>query len=104
MSALLRAGGHEVTVVTAYSTVLVEPHMAAVDGADVLVLASGSAAESWVTALGATRPPIVVAIGSSTAKRARELGLKVDGVAADHSLVGMVDEVVRQVAQPALRD
>ena len=94
----MRADGHDVTTVTAYSTVLVEPDRDAVAAADVLVLASGSAAESWVTALGATRPPIVVAIGPSTAARSRQLGLKVDGVAADHSLVGLIDEVVRQVA------
>ena len=100
----LREGGHIVTVVTAYSTVLVEPDMAAVDGADVLALASGSAAESWVATIGATAPPKVVAIGPSTAARARELGLKVDGIAADHSLAGLVNEVVRQVMQPRLPD
>lgn len=99
LSAELRAGGHEVTVVTAYSTVLVEPDMSQVDGADVLVLASGSAAESWVAALGTTAPPIVVAIGPSTAARSRALGLKVDGVAAEYSLVGLIDEVVHQVMQ-----
>jgi uroporphyrinogen-III synthase len=100
----LRDGGHDVSVVTAYSTVLSEPDMAAVGGADVLVLASGSAAESWAAAIGATGPPVVVAIGPSTAKKARELGLKVSGVAADHSLVGLVDEVVRQVTQLRLHD
>ena len=102
--AALRDGGHVITVVTAYSTILIEPDRAAVDGADVLVLASGSAAGSWVAAMGETRPPIVVAIGPSTATKAAELGLKVDGVAADHSLVGLVDEVVRQVTQFRLRD
>ncbi len=100
----LRAGGHDVTTVTAYSTVLVEPNRDAVAAADILVLASGSSAESWVAALGATRPPIVVAIGPSTAAKSRELGLKVDGVAAEHSVVGLIDEVVRQVAQHRLRD
>ncbi len=100
----LREGGHVVTVVTAYSTVLVNPDIAAVAGADVLVLASGSAAESWAAAMGATPPRTVVAIGPSTATRALELGLKVDGTAADHSLVGLVDEVVRQVMQLRLND
>ncbi len=93
----LSMAGHDVTSVTAYATVLVEPDVAAIDGADVLVLASGSAAAGWVNAFGVQQPPIVVAIGPSTAERAQENGLKVDGVAADHSLEGLVDEVVHQV-------
>jgi len=104
MSDALREGGHDVTVVTAYSTVLVEPDTAAVARADVLVLASGSAAVSWVEALGTARPPIVAAIGPSTAAKANDLGLEVDGVAADHSLVGLVDEVIRLVMQARLPD
>lgn len=104
LSDAVRAGGHTVTVVTAYSTVLVEPDIVSVAGADVLVLASGSAAASWVEALGVARPPIVAAIGPSTAAKAHELGLVVDGVAGDHSLVGLVDEVVRLVTQSGLPD
>jgi uroporphyrinogen-III synthase len=95
----LSGAGHDVTSVMAYSTVLVEPDVAAADGADVLVLASGSAAEGWVNAFGVQRPPIVVAIGPSTAAKAQQNGLKVDGIAADHSLEGLVDEVVRQVVR-----
>lgn len=97
LGARLEAAGHDVTVVTAYSTVTVEPDLEQIDGADVLVLASGSAAEGWVAACGSRRPPLVVTIGPSTADAARRLGLKVDGVATDHSLAGLVDEVVRQV-------
>ena len=105
----LTAGGHDVTVVDAYSTVLVEPDRAAIghaaiDDADVLVLASGSAADGWVDAFGAHRPPIVVAIGPSTAEHARQIGLKVDGVAADHSLEGLVDEVIHQVVRLRARN
>jgi uroporphyrinogen-III synthase len=95
----LAAAGHAVTTVTPYSTVLIEPDVAAIADADVLVLASGSAAEAWTAAVGVRRPPIVVAIGPSTAAKALENGLKVDGVATDHSLEGLVDEVVRQVAR-----
>lgn len=95
----LTLGGHDVTVVDAYRTVLVEPDRSAIDDADVLVLASGSAADGWVDAFGAHRPPIVVAIGPSTAQHARQIGLKVDGVAADHSLEGLVDEVIHQVVR-----
>jgi uroporphyrinogen-III synthase len=64
------------------------------------VLASGSAAESWANAVAGRNPelnpPITVAIGPTTAERARKLGLKVCGVAADHSLEGLVDELERQ--------
>ena len=63
---------------------------------DALVLASGSAATSWVAALGTEAPPIVVVIGPTTAKVARELGLKVTAVATDHSLTGLVEAVERQ--------
>lgn len=94
---LLRAAGHDVVAVTAYSTASVEPDLQMIEGTDVLVLASGSAAQSWVAACGSRRPPLVVTIGPSTADAARELGLKVDGIAADHSLTGLVDEVARQV-------
>tara|TARA_Y100000385_G_scaffold239186_1_gene254488 strand:- start:126 stop:875 length:750 start_codon:yes stop_codon:yes gene_type:complete len=93
----LSRAGHDVTSVTAYATALVEPDVTAIEDADVLTLASGSAAAGWVNAFGAQQPLIVVAIGPSTAERARENGLKVDGVAAEHSLEGLVDEVVHQV-------
>jgi uroporphyrinogen-III synthase len=95
----LSGAGHEVTTVIAYSTVFVEPDIAAIDGADVLILASGSAAEGWVNAFGVQQPRIVVAIGPSTAAKAQENGLKLDGVAADQSVEGLVDEVVRQVVR-----
>lgn len=99
LASALSAAGHDVTAVVAYSTVRVEPDVAAIDGADVLVLASGSAAEGWVNACGVQRPLIVVAIGPSTAAKAQQKGLKVDGVAADYSLEGLVAEVVRQVVR-----
>jgi uroporphyrinogen-III synthase len=97
----LRAQGHDVTVVTAYRTVLVtppEPELARATAADALVLASGSAARSWRDALGERAvelcPRVVVAIGPTTAAAARESGLKVDAVAADHSLGGLVATLI----------
>ena len=93
---LLRAAGHDVTVVTAYSTHLRVPDPMLLNDIDALVLASGSAATSWVAALGTEAPPIVVVIGPTTAKVARELGLKVTAVAADYSLAGLVEAVERQ--------
>jgi uroporphyrinogen-III synthase len=93
----LRAGGHDVTTVVAYRTVLRRPDPGAVSTADALVLASGSAAEAWVQTIGTTTPPIVVAIGPMTAAAAARFGLKVTGVAADHSLDGLVTELERIV-------
>ncbi|MFT4864476.1 MAG: uroporphyrinogen-III synthase [Ilumatobacter sp.] len=98
LAGLLRAGGHAVTVVTAYSTRLRVPDATLLNDIDALVLASGSAATGWVAALGTEAPPVVVAIGPTTAQVARELGLKVSAVAAEYSLVGLVDALELQFA------
>jgi uroporphyrinogen-III synthase len=95
----LRAAGHDVTAVTAYRTELQAPPPGAVDHADAVVFASGSAVRAWCDALGATAPPIAVAIGPSTAAVADELGLKITSTAADHSLEGVVEELVRVVTR-----
>ncbi len=97
---LLRSAGHDVTVVTAYSTQLRVPDPSQLHDIDALVLASGSAATSWVAAFGTDAPPVVVAIGPTTAQVARELGLKVSAIAADYSLAGLVDAVERQFVPP----
>lgn len=94
----LRRAGHDVTVVTAYRTIACAPDVEAVRGADAVAFASGSAVESWVSALGGACPPIAVAIGPSTAATAQRLGLKLSGTAADHSLDGLVTELERQFA------
>jgi uroporphyrinogen-III synthase len=100
----LRAGGHDVATVVAYRTVLRRPDPGEVDGADALLLASGSAAEAWADAIGPRCPPVVVAIGPSTAAVAERCGLKVSGVAADHSLDGLVAELARLVAAVELQE
>ena len=43
----LRRAGHEVTVVTAYRTINVTPDRTAIDDADAVLFASGSAVEGW---------------------------------------------------------
>jgi uroporphyrinogen-III synthase len=91
----LSAAGHRVTAVVAYRTRLVAPDPAAIEGADALLLASGSAAQAWFDTLGVSAPPIVVAIGPTTASLADTLGLKVTGTATDHSLGGLVTELER---------
>jgi uroporphyrinogen-III synthase len=96
----LQEAGHDVTVCVGYRTVLLEidPHV--VVDADALVLASGSSAESWVASVGLETPPVVVAIGPTTADAARRFGLKISSVSADHSLAGLVIELERQLAGP----
>jgi uroporphyrinogen-III synthase len=91
----LRRADHHVTVVTAYRTVAKQPVANALAGVDAVLFASGSAVESWCAAFGAVGPPLVVAIGPSTAAVADRLGLKVSAVSADHSLDGLVTELER---------
>lgn len=93
----LRQAGHDVTSVVAYRTELQVPAPGATDGADALLLASGSAAESWATAqetaAGLQTPPIVVSIGPTTTAVAERFGLKITATATDHSLDGLVTEL-----------
>jgi uroporphyrinogen-III synthase len=64
-----------------------------------LLLASGSAARSWHAAFGSEVPPLVVAIGPQTADAARSVGLRIDAVAEDHSLDGLVAELERHLVR-----
>ncbi|HYN31149.1 MAG TPA: uroporphyrinogen-III synthase [Ilumatobacteraceae bacterium] len=90
----LRRAGYRVTSVVAYRTVLCVPDRSVIDGADAVLFASGSAATAWFDALGAVVPPIVVSIGPTTTAVAHRLGLKVTATATDHSLGGLVAELV----------
>ncbi len=93
----LRSIGYTVEVVIDYRTTLRPPSPAerrAALGADAIAFASGSAAESWVSAFGVTTAPIMVAIGPTTAEVARRCGLQVDRVATDHHVEGLVDAIV----------
>lgn len=95
----LRRGGHDVTTVTAYRTITLEPDADVSRDADAVLFASGSAVASWCRAFGVSVSPPVVVIGPSTAAVAAQFGLKVAGVAADHSLDGLVAELERQLAE-----
>lgn len=86
----LERRGFAVTACTAYRTEPLPPDPDAVAGADVLVLASGSAATAWAATSLEHTPPVVVAIGPSTAAVARDAGIEVTDVAADHSVGGLV--------------
>lgn len=103
LTSRLTDAGHSVTAVTAYRTVQLTPtddQIEALGTVDVLALASGSAARSWVEAQGATSavtPRQVVVIGPSAAEVCQQLGLSIDGVAADHTLSGLVAEIEARV-------
>ena len=100
LAAALRDAGHAVTTVTAYRTMAAVPDADAIrtaSAADAVIFASGSAVESWCVAFGTRTPPIVVAIGPTTAAAAQRMGLVVSGVAGDHSLDGLVSELERLV-------
>lgn len=97
----LRARGAEVEVVAAYRTEVAweeAPRLreAIREGVDVVTLASPSAARALVSLLGGGRLPEgtrLVCIGPVTAEAARELGLRVDGVAEVYTSEGVVQAV-----------
>jgi uroporphyrinogen-III synthase len=96
-----RSRGFDVTAVVAYRTVLrfpTERERAAALDADAVAFASGSAAQAWFDAIGVRTPPVVAAIGPSTAAAAEEVGIKVTVVAADHSIDGLAEVIVRAFA------
>lgn len=95
MTEHLRQHGHDVTEVIGYRTLLRRPDPAELVDADVLLLTSGSAAQAWFDAVGGDTPPLVVAIGPTTARMAEGLGLKISATATDHSLGGLVTELER---------
>lgn len=89
----IAAKGWHVSKVIAYRTVHLKPDVdkrTAAVNADVLLLASASAASAWFDTFGTQTPEVVVAIGPSTAKTARALGMHISAVAQDHSLSGLI--------------
>jgi uroporphyrinogen-III synthase/uroporphyrinogen III methyltransferase/synthase len=84
-----------VTACVAYRTVLLRPDPSTVADADALVLASGSSAQAWADAFGDRTPPVVVAIGPTTAAMAEKLGLELSAVATESSLAGLLAELER---------
>ena len=90
----LELRGWNVTAVAAYQTRWVSPDADVLSralAADALVLASGSAARSWVHSAGTRTPPIVVAIGQSTATVSDLVGIRVTAVAAEPTLACVLD-------------
>lgn len=98
----IEAKGWVVTRVVAYRTVHLRPTkemMLPALSADVLLLASGSAATAWFDAFGASTPPYVVAMGPSTAKVAVNLGLEVSAIASEQTLDSLIETAERVISQ-----
>ena len=84
--------GDGATCVTAYATVARHPpadELAALDGVDAVVFASGSAVEAWVAVRGTAVPPVVVAIGPATERAARRIGVAVTHIAPSPGPAGV---------------
>jgi uroporphyrinogen-III synthase len=97
----LTRAGWEVDVVDAYQTVAAsvsEAQREAVAGADTVLFTSSSTVTRFVEAFGVDAvPPTVACIGPITAATAGELGLRVDVVAGEHTVEGLLAELVRFV-------
>ena len=95
----LRERGWEVDVVAAYRTVgraIGDRERAEVRGADVVTFTASSTVEQFVDAFGVDdMPPVVACIGPVTAATAKEGGLTVDVIADEHTILGLVDALVR---------
>lgn len=86
--------GWNVTEVSAYQTRSIHPDpkiLAQAISSDALVLASGSAARSWVQNAGTRTPPVVVAIGQSTAAVSKSIGIHITEVAAEPTPICVLD-------------
>ena len=98
----IESKGWTVIRVVAYRTVHLRPTkemMLPALSADVLLLASGSAATAWFDAFGASTPPYVVAMGPSTAKVAVNLGLEVSAIASEQTLDSLIETAERVISQ-----
>ena len=98
----IESKGWTVTRVVAYRTVHLRPTkemMLPALSADVLLLASGSAATAWFDAFGASTPPYVVAMGPSTTKVAVNLGLEVSAIASEQTLDSLIETAERVISQ-----
>lgn len=96
----LAAKGWQVTKVVAYRTVTLQPPPDTVEpalSADVLLLASGSAATAWHDAFGTQAPPVVVSIGPSTSKVAERLGIPVTATALEQTLPALISAAANSI-------
>lgn len=90
--------GYDVVAVTAYRTLVRHPTATEIESmltADGVAFASGSAVRAWVDAVGTRTPDVVAVIGPSTESVARQTGVGVSVVAADHSIDGLAAALVQ---------
>ena len=94
----LSAKGWSVDVVEAYRTRPERPSPAelqAASGADAITFTSSSTVTNYLAVAGdGAVPPLVACIGPVTASTAREAGLSVEVVAAEHTIDGLVAALV----------
>jgi uroporphyrinogen-III synthase len=94
----LSAKGWTVDVVEAYRTQRELPSSAelqAASGADAITFTSSSTVTNYLSVAGDRAVPAVVAcIGPVTASTARDAGLTVDVVAAEHTIDGLIAALV----------
>jgi uroporphyrinogen-III synthase len=104
----LRAMGYQVDVVEAYRTVTRHPvpdELAALAGAgaDAITFTSSSTVKGFLDTAGRVLvPPVVACIGPVTAATAEEMGLLVDIVAEEHTVVGLVAALADFAGWPPL--
>jgi uroporphyrinogen-III synthase len=96
----LQAKGWTVDVVEAYRTEREAPSsrdLQAASMADAITFTSSSTVTSYLAVAGESSvPPIVACIGPVTASTARDAGLTVDIVAAEHTIDGLVSALVER--------
>lgn len=97
----LRAKGYEVEVLPVYRTTQVAPDPIELarlrrGEADVLTFTSSSTVRNFHDAVGAIPDPqpLVICIGPVTADTARSLGYRVDAVAEEHTINGLVNTLL----------
>ena len=100
LAGAITAKGWDVTKVVAYRTAHLRPPrelMLPALAADVLLLASGSAAGAWHDAFGTSTPPVVASIGPSTTKAAEKLGISVSVTAGEQTLEALIQAAANSI-------
>jgi uroporphyrinogen III methyltransferase/synthase len=96
----LSSRGYAVDVLPVYRTMATEPSPELLDAVrtgavDVVTFTSSSTVQGFCRLVGPIDPqPTVVSIGPITSRTARELGLRVDAEAAEHTISGLVATLV----------
>lgn len=102
----LAAAGWEVDDVEAYRTVaapLTDDQRERAAAADIVTFTSSSTVDRYLDAIGdRPPPPFVACIGPVTAARAEARGLRVDAVAAEHTVAGLVEAIVSADLPPRM--